>query len=587
MNSKVMNHKLILVAIIMVFCLGIGVKAGAVDVLPSNIKAYQSTIETHDGISPNDMNLILGSNQTYSEPTPWETGKYEEAFTVGDYTYYSGPLRDENGVSLHDSMYALCMYNNKTREDVSIMYRLCRVDLIGNKIFAIGNGVSSGWWHRQLVIYDIGAKTGNKIVSGVYMPFVFSDEPYFTYNDRIYVCYDSGEKEDDNYFDNYSVISLNMNGEDVRVEVEPVHGSKVELHETYAIIDGARYNYKYASNNDIRVILDGSEIEFDVPPQIINDRTMVPMRAIFEALGYEVSWNGETNTASAKKGGHKKCLAEGKSDISCTNRLYKCDTAPRIVNDRLLVPARAVAECAGCSVEWDGDNKIVSITSGNMSDINGVTGLAYNKIPMDIESDDAVQIYETFRTEVFPKTSIALDDDILYGGGGFTGILPDTEHTYTDIDNDGENELIIYSVEDAIGYMTIWKWNNNEQAMESLMSSKFLKVGRPWEKYYVINYNNKNYLVYENMFGHHGERSLEEFVFEYNNGWKWVYNMICAGNDTESFATLYPDEKRADHIFINGEEGDKEAAVNAVQQLENAAVYNPVGSSMMDFITGF
>ena len=46
-----------------------------------------------------------------------------------------------------------------------------------------------------------------------------------------------------------------------------------------------------ASNDDIKVLVDGTELTFDVPPQIIDDYTMVPMRGIFEALGYDVEWN--------------------------------------------------------------------------------------------------------------------------------------------------------------------------------------------------------------------------------------------------------------------------------------------------------
>ena len=50
------------------------------------------------------------------------------------------------------------------------------------------------------------------------------------------------------------------------------------------------------AENDIQVKLDGKTLSFDVPPQIINDRTMVPLRAIFEALGATVDWNQETKT---------------------------------------------------------------------------------------------------------------------------------------------------------------------------------------------------------------------------------------------------------------------------------------------------
>jgi len=53
--------------------------------------------------------------------------------------------------------------------------------------------------------------------------------------------------------------------------------------------------------NPIRVILEGKEVEFDVPPQIINGRTMLPVRAIFEALGATVKWDPEPQNITAEK----------------------------------------------------------------------------------------------------------------------------------------------------------------------------------------------------------------------------------------------------------------------------------------------
>ena len=61
-------------------------------------------------------------------------------------------------------------------------------------------------------------------------------------------------------------------------------------------------NVVLADVAEIQVILNGERLEFDVPPQIINDRTMVPMRAIFEALGMEVEWNQETQTVWGQRG---------------------------------------------------------------------------------------------------------------------------------------------------------------------------------------------------------------------------------------------------------------------------------------------
>lgn len=55
------------------------------------------------------------------------------------------------------------------------------------------------------------------------------------------------------------------------------------------------------SNDDIKVLVDGTELTFDVPPQIIDDYTMVPMRGIFEALGYDVEWDEENKQIVANR----------------------------------------------------------------------------------------------------------------------------------------------------------------------------------------------------------------------------------------------------------------------------------------------
>ena len=53
----------------------------------------------------------------------------------------------------------------------------------------------------------------------------------------------------------------------------------------------------FANDTEITVIVNGSKVESDVPATIVDGRTLLPVRAIFEALGMVVSWNGETQTA--------------------------------------------------------------------------------------------------------------------------------------------------------------------------------------------------------------------------------------------------------------------------------------------------
>jgi hypothetical protein len=118
----------------------------------------------------------------------------------------------------------------------------------------------------------------------------------------------------------------------------------------------------------IAVYLNGEELVFDVPPQNINGRVMVPFRAIGEALGAECYWVEEDNTVIMKKQdgmvgliiGHNKMYL---SDGEAVTGNIELDVAPQIINSRTLVPVRAVSEGFDCTVIWDGDTNSVLITT--------------------------------------------------------------------------------------------------------------------------------------------------------------------------------------------------------------------------------
>lgn len=118
--------------------------------------------------------------------------------------------------------------------------------------------------------------------------------------------------------------------------------------------------------NDITVKINGEPLSFDVPPQLIKDRTMVPLRAIFEALGAQVDWNGATRTVTATRGDTVVVSTIGSRAMYINGTARTMDVEPVIVNDRTLVPARFVAEAFDCDVEWDGGSRTVDIyTEGN------------------------------------------------------------------------------------------------------------------------------------------------------------------------------------------------------------------------------
>ena len=105
---------------------------------------------------------------------------------------------------------------------------------------------------------------------------------------------------------------------------------------------------------------DGAEVKLDSPPVIADNRTLVPIRAIVEAFGSDVVWDGTAKTASVtNKDGQKIVLAVNSTDAYCGNELKRMDTPPVIINSRMMLPIMFVAENFGYDVSWnEGEKKI-------------------------------------------------------------------------------------------------------------------------------------------------------------------------------------------------------------------------------------
>lgn len=129
-----------------------------------------------------------------------------------------------------------------------------------------------------------------------------------------------------------------------------------------------------SADEEITVLLNGSRVAFDQPPIIVHDRTMVPMRAVFEKLNLMVQWFGEERRITAVDDDINITMFIDEPYIYVNGEGRRIDAAPIIVNDRTLVPLRAISESVGGQVEWDGTTRTVTIeiekdnSSDNVSD---------------------------------------------------------------------------------------------------------------------------------------------------------------------------------------------------------------------------
>jgi len=122
------------------------------------------------------------------------------------------------------------------------------------------------------------------------------------------------------------------------------------------------------AQNDITLTLNGKKIETDVAPQIVNDRTMVPVRAIFENLNITVEWSAATRKVYTVGSTPSIILTIDSNKMIVDDKIITLDSPPYISGDRTLIPARAVCEALGCTVDWDSENRNVIIKTSDYTE---------------------------------------------------------------------------------------------------------------------------------------------------------------------------------------------------------------------------
>lgn len=117
----------------------------------------------------------------------------------------------------------------------------------------------------------------------------------------------------------------------------------------------------YDDGTSILVMVKGKYVDFDVAPVVENERVLVPMRNIFEALGATVSWQGDVNTVLATKGDTVVALQPGQGYLFKNSEKVEMPVASIAKDNRILVPIRAIAEAFDTDVFYNGNTKTVVI----------------------------------------------------------------------------------------------------------------------------------------------------------------------------------------------------------------------------------
>ncbi len=197
---------------------------------------------------------------------------------------------------------------------------------------------------------------------------------------------------------------------------------------------------------DISVKIDGAAQNYDVMPVIENGRTLVPMRAIFEALGANVEWDNTSKTVTGTKGETKVSLQIGNTSAKVNQTEVTLDVPGKIISDRTMVPVRFISESLGCNVGWDDTSKTVIINTTNL--LPGTAKLIsemHRKIPTEFEkSNDLTDIIH------FPAMT-AEEQNAAYNAVRESGVVVCTEDKFLESIGYGQEKYGKAEVIDAEG----------------------------------------------------------------------------------------------------------------------------------------
>lgn len=121
--------------------------------------------------------------------------------------------------------------------------------------------------------------------------------------------------------------------------------------------------FVFAEDKEPQLFLDGKLLEFDISPIIENGSTLVPLRKLFEEYGATVTWDGTTNTVTAKYGEVILTYTIGDLKGFKGNKVIELPVAGRIVNESTFIPVRFVGEALGAMVGWENETRTITIST--------------------------------------------------------------------------------------------------------------------------------------------------------------------------------------------------------------------------------
>ena len=162
------------------------------------------------------------------------------------------------------------------------------------------------------------------------------------------------------------------------------------------IIDGQQIEY---TSPPISLYVNKQFIQTTIMDPIqLDNRVLVPAREVFEAMGAKVDWNSTLKRVTVEYNQKKIVLIVNNNEAIINGETVLMDVPGKIINDKIMIPIRFVSEAIGMKVDWDSENRAVWIegnTQSSTDNSGSVTSPIYSKVQEVVTTETSTQFLTT------------------------------------------------------------------------------------------------------------------------------------------------------------------------------------------------
>jgi len=248
--------------------------------------------------------------------------------------------------------------------------------------------------------------------------------------------------------------------------------------------------HRYGAEEVYIVVNDKQLTNLAMPPIIMNDRTLVPVREVFECLGAKVDWKESTREVNITYNDSIVILKIDFNNAIVNGKQTSMSVAPKIINDKTMIPLRFVSESLGLDVGWDSKTRIATIKENKVTTTTEITTRTTTEITTEATTKQVTQT--TTKPTIQPTT----EKPVI--------IQPTTTTTTTTTQNDNSNSSVnipeMYYPKTYINSITIPESGYNNFIINASSEISKVDVSKLADNRLIIDVSNAENNVNQNSY---------------------------------------------------------------------------------------